>query len=295
MEFVLSMTIFAVAISGFSLASAIFGILYMHNTAAAKNKKLSPAWYVCGVLFSFWTLIAFLVKSKDFPGEDTKVCPQCGDRFFSRFEICPKCLVELPDINSDEKQKQKSRGRAFGIMVLVCYVLIGLSGFVSNAVIDNMDWDDAYYRIAVDGVFYDKKGIAYENEDDVLLYDEDGHVYTRTLIELDENGYRYEGEFYIRDDGEKYLSYDCYVTSDGWFYCDKGGLLEPYYPDTSSMTEEELDEYYKEYMEDYYEEYRYYNDYCVDSDGNIYYWADEASWNAEGELILAHNDVSLPE
>ncbi len=294
MEFVLMMTIFGIVICALDLAAVIFGILYMHYTAAAKNKKLSPAWYVCGVLFSFWTLIVFLVKSKDFPGEDTKECPQCGDRFFSRFEICPKCLVELPPVNSEENQRKKNLGRIFGIMVLVCYVLIIAAGFVSNGVINNTEWEDYGFRISVDGVYYDKHGNSYENEEDVLLYDEEGNVYFYTAFQSEVDTLS-EDYFYVNEAGDRCYEFDCYVTEDGWFYCDKRGSLYPYEPDFDSMTDKELDEYYEAQLDTMYDEYRYYDYPYTDGEGNFYYCAYEASWNADGELILAHNDTSLTE
>ena len=294
MEFVLMMTTFAIVIGALKLAAIIFGILYMHNTAAAKNYKLSPVWYICGVFFNFWTLVVFFAKSKTFPGEDTKVCPQCGDKFFSRFEICPKCLIELPEIDSDAKQKQKRLGKIFGIMVLVCYALIVIAGFVSNGVMNEVAWEDFGYRIAVDGVYYDKQGNSYENEEDVLLYDEEGNVYFYTAIPSEVDPLS-EDYFYVNEAGDRFYEFDCYVTEDGWFYCDKRGSIQSFEPDFDSMTDEELDAYYESKMDVIFEEYRYYDYPYSDEDGNLYYYAYEASWNEKGELILAHNDTSLTE
>lgn len=277
--------------------SVVFSLLFMHYSAKHRNQKLSAGWYVCGVLFGFWTLIVFLVKRKDFPGPDTKVCYQCGDRFFEKFEICPKCLIALPENNQEEKKKQRKLSQLFGTAVIILYILafifgivMGISGVLS--VFDDT-YNDAYNdRIAVDGVFYDKKGISYEDEDSVLLYDEDGRIYTYTVEEYsDGDGWLYEDEFYVRDDGEKYYMYDCYVTEDGWFYCDKAGILELYSTDTSNMTEDELNAYYSEMLESRNEDYRYYNYPYVDAEGNYYFDAYEASWNENGELITAENDI----
>lgn len=294
MNFVITMVIFAVVIFALQLASDVFGILFMHYTASYKNKKLSPAWYVCGALFGLITVLVFLVKSKDFPGEDTKVCPQCGDRFYSRFEICPKCLVELPAINSEGKQKQKKLGKIFGVMVIVCYLLMGAAGFISNAVINNIDWEDYGFRIAVDGVYYDKQGNSYENEEDVLLYDEEGNAYFYTAIPSDIDPLS-EDYYYMNEAGDRFYEFDCYVTEEGWFYCDKRGSLVPFEVDYDSMTDEELDAYYESQLDQLHEEYRYYDYPYTDDEGNLYYCAYEASWNEKGELILAHNDVSVTE
>ena len=36
--------------------------------------------------------------------------------------------------------------------------------------------------------------------------------------------------------------------------------------------------------------YRYYDDVYLDEEGNIYYYAETASWNEKGEIITAEND-----
>lgn len=279
------------------ILAVVFSLLFMHYSAKHLNYKLSPAWYVCGVLFSVWTVIVFLIKRKDFPGENFKVCPSCGGKYPVNYEICSRCLVELPAINPEEKAKEKKLSKLFGSAIIAVYALSVIAGivfgigFAYDIINDVLNSND---RIAVDGVFYDKKGISYENEDDVLLYDEDGRTYTYATEKVKDADFDYEYDeyYYVRDDGEKYFYYDCYVTEDGWFYCDKGGLLEYYYPDTEKMSDEELDAYYKEQLELSNEEYKYYNSSYVDKKGNKYYSAYEASWNEKGELITAENDVS---
>lgn len=273
----------------------VFSVLFMHFSAKHRNGKLSLGWYICGVLFSFCTVIAFLIKRKAFPGPETKVCYQCSDRFPESFRMCPKCLIDLPEINSGEKEKFGRLSKFFGIGIIVTYlaaVIVGI--FMGNAVQKSIEeYSDVDYRIAVDGVFYDKMGNSYEDENSVLLYDEAGNIYTYTVETVNENGFEYEESFYVRSDGQKYFYYDCYVTDEGWFFCDKAGELELKDTDTGSMTEEELDEYYNSLIEDNEEEYRYYDYPYTDTDGNIYYDAYEASWNEKGELITAENDVSV--
>lgn len=274
-----------------------FSILFMHYSAQYRNQKLSLGWYICGVLFGLWTVIIFLIKRKDFPGPKTKVCYQCSRKFPDSFQMCSNCLIDLPDINTEEKEKQRKLGRGFGIALIVTYVVALIVGIIMGVATfssfdDLLDLTD---RIAVNGVFYDKKGNSYEDENDVLLYDEDGRVYTYTEVEItdeEDELLSYTDYYYVRDDGKKYSAYDCYVTEDGWFYCDMAYSLEMYYPDTESMNEEELDSYYQESLEASEGEYRYYDYKYTDKDGNIYYKAYEASWNEKGELITAENDVS---
>ncbi len=287
-----------------SLLSTVLCILFMHFSAQHRNHKLGLGWYICGVIFGPWTVLVFLLKRKDFPGPDLKVCPSCGNRCPVSYEVCNRCLVELPEIDTEEKAKQKKLSKIFGIGVIVTCIASLIAGFVVtgkmfSSVIDIIgNFEDYYYendRISVDGIFYDKKGNSYEDEDLVPLYDKEGRVYTYTVIkETDEEyGYEYDEFYYIRDDGEKYYESDCFITADGFFFCDKADELYYYEPDTDNMTDEEIDAYYKEQMEADKAPYRYYNDYVVDKEGNIYYYAYEASWNEKGELITAENDPSL--
>lgn len=286
------------------ILSTVLCVFFMHFSAQHRNHKLGLGWYVCGVLFGPWTVLVFLLKRNDFPGPDLKECPSCGNRCPVSYEVCNRCLVELPKIDTEEKAKQKKLSKILGIGVIVTctaslLVSFAVAGKMFSSVIDIIgSFEDFYYendRISVDGVFYDKKGNSYEDEDLVPLYDKEGRVYTYTVIkETDEEyDYEYDEFYYIRDDGEKYYEIDCYVTADGFFFCDKMEELHYYEPDPDKMTAEEIDAYYKQQMEADKAPYRYYNDYLIDKDGNVYYYAFEASWDANGELITAENDPTL--
>ncbi len=303
MEDFVSLAGFLPAIGVLEVLIIVFSMLFMHFSAKHRNYQLSLGWYICGVVFGFWTLLIFLIKRKDFPGPKTKVCYQCGRKFPDSFQMCSNCLIDLPVINAEEKNKEKKLSKIFGVSVIVTLISTLITGIVFGATVAK-DFDellDMIDRIEVNGVFYDKKGNSYEDDKDVLLYDEEGRVYTYTEVEItdeaDEAGelFTYTDYYYVRDDGEKYSAYDCYVTEDGWFYCDKGGFLEPFEEDTSSMNEEELDAYYQEQLEKSSSEYRYYNYPYTDKEGNIYYNGTEASWNEKGELITAENDVDITE
>ena len=284
----------------------VFTILYMHYAAKYRNHTLSAGWYICGVFFVWITLLVFLVKKKDFPNPDNKVCQQCGKQFPGSFQVCSECMIDLPATDDEAKEKDRKKSKGFGVALIIVYVISVLFGSVYGAMLgiqiaedlmffngDELSYYEASDRLSVNSVFYDKKGNSYENEQDVLLYDENGHVYTYVAEEYydEEYDYTYYDEFYVREDGKKYFAYDCYVTEDGWFYCDKGSLLELYSPDTSTMTEEELDDYYDSLLDEQYSAYRYYDYPYVDADGNFYYCAYEASWNEKGELITAENDL----
>ena len=238
-----SMAVYIPVVAVLEILSVLFSLLFMHYSAKYRNQKLSAGWYVCGILFGFWTIIVFLIKRKDFPGEDAKVCAQCGDVYLKDAVQCPKCGTDLPEANADEKKKQKKLSRIFGAAIVVTFIVAVAVGIIfgvvfSEGVIDDKLLDENY-RIAVNGVYYDKMGNSYEDETEVLLYDEEGRIYTYTLEEVadkEDDFFSYEEEYYVRDDGKKYLIYDCYVTQDGWFYCDKAYELEMYSPDTSTMS-----------------------------------------------------------
>lgn len=293
--------IFAVIISVLQILSVVFSLLFMHYSAKYRNQELSVGWYICGVLFGLWTIIVFLIKRKDFPGSETKKCYQCKGVYPAEFEGCPNCNVYLPQIDSVEKQKQKKLSRGFGIAIAVIYSLSAIAGIIYGvmivkSVISGFENFDTGYRISVDGVFYDKLGNSYEDEDSVVLYDAQGYTYVYTVEEVayeEDELFSYEEEYYVRQDGKKYSLYDCYVTADGWFYCDKASELMLYELDTSTMSEDELDAYYDELMEQEEKEYKYYDYPYADAAGNLYYAAYEASWNEKGELITAENDISI--
>lgn len=297
MEELFDLALFFPIIGVLEVLCIVFSILFMHFSAKHRNYQLSLGWYICGVLFGLWTVIIFLIKRKDFPGAKTKVCYQCGRKFPDSFQMCSNCLIDLPEINPEEKEKQRKLSKGFGVGIIVTYIAALIVGIIMGAtffsgVDELLDMTD---RIAVNEVFYDKKGNSYEDEKKVPLYDEEGRIYTYTEVEItneEDELLSYTDYYFVRDDGEKYSAYDCYVTEDGWFYCDKGGFLEPFEEDTSSMNEEELDAYYQEQLENSSSEYRYYNYPYTDKEGNIYYNGTEASWNEKGELITAENDVS---
>lgn len=295
----LGFMVFWPILSVLQILSVVFSLLFMYHSARHRNQILSVGWYICGFLFGMWTLIAFLVKRKDFPGPDTKKCVQCGNVYPDVLDECQNCHVPLPQTDAQEKTRHKKLSRIFGIAAIVTYVAVMITAIVIvvSTVKNTMNYLDLNFvdegfKISVDAVYYDKKGNSYEAEKDVLLYDEDGHVYTYTASEEIDDTLSYDG-YYVREDGKKYDAIDCYVTQDGWFYCDKAQALEYYYADLTTLTEEELDNYYDELMEeeDAQAEYKYYDYPYMDTDGNVYYDALEASWNEKGELIVAENDI----
>lgn len=74
------MMIYAISVL-LNILVIIFGELFMHYSSRYRNHKLSVAWYVCGVIFGVWTVIAFIFMRKNLPGPNVKACEQCGARY----------------------------------------------------------------------------------------------------------------------------------------------------------------------------------------------------------------------
>lgn len=275
------------------ILSVILLLLFMHFSAKHRNKSLGISWYILGVLFPFITALVFLSKRKRFPGANMKVCPICGDKYPMTYQVCGRCLVELPENSPKEKEKQAKISKACG----VGYILTGTVVFVATiltivAMLSNVFGalgNIFEIRIGVlneagETVYYDKEGNSYDNPFDVVIYDREGETYTYYLDESDDFTY------FVSSSGEEYDSFNCYVDEDGFFYYDEEYLLT--YPEESYEDYEDVE---WSDMFDEFENYKYYNNYVVDSDGNLYYSADEASWNADGELITAENDPTITE
>lgn len=297
-----------------NIASIIFSILFMHYSAKHRNQPLTTSWYVCGVLFGFITLLVFLVKRSKFPGPDTRVCPQCGEKYIDESQFCVKCSAPLPVLDKEQKAKEHKYAKGFAIAVVVTYVLACILGafvgaMTSKAIIEELnaegvlsgessfmsdladllatdgDADEgtyslSTYKIAVDGLYYDKNGNSYGQEGAVPMYTQDGRVFTLSLEEVldEEDQSYYYANMYVCEDGSMYHELDCYVDEDGWFRYDVKDSL--YY---GEITDDEVS--------DTPVEYAYYAFPYTDDEGKRYYSAYEASWNSEGKLIVSAEDI----
>lgn len=290
-----------------NILSVVFLMFYINNTAKLKNQDIGAGWYIGAFFFPLITAIVFISESKKFPGETTKVCYQCGDRYPENFTMCTRCLIDLPAINKTNKEKQKKSAKHFGA-AFWCVTVISLVAIIA-AIGTGIYWgidiaEDilSVNRIGVENeagdiVYYDKKGNSYENAEDVLLYDENGEVYKYVTKEIEDyDGSFYEDWFFVDSKGKEYQVYDCYVTSEGWFYYDEDYELYMDYSDIEYEEELSEDASFSEIIDDMMSElddYKYYNDIYLDDEGNVYYYAETASWNEKGEIITEKNDPSL--
>ncbi len=296
--------VLSILFSLMNILSVVFLVLYMNNTAKLKNHELGAGWYLGAFFFPIITAIVFVSKSKEFPGETTKVCYQCGDRYPENFTMCTRCLIDLPVINKPHKEKQKKSAKRFGaafwavtaISVIAVTSAIGIGVYWGVEIAQDIL---SLNRMGVENesgdiVYYDKKGNSYEKAEDVLLYDENGETYKYVVKEVDDgDGYTYTDWFFVDSEGKEYSAYDCYVTSDGWFYYDEEYEIYMDYSDIDEDEEFSDNITFSDVLADLQNElddYRYYNDVYLDEEGNIYYHAETASWNEKGEIITAEND-----
>lgn len=68
--------------------------------------------------------------------------------------------------------------------------------------------------------FYDRDGIEYTNEEDVLFYDAEGNVYNKVMDE------DYLPNFVNVETGESYFGMLCYISEDGYLYYDEDNSLD---------------------------------------------------------------------
>lgn len=302
-----NVAIFSPIISLLQILSLVFVILYMNYTAKYKNHDLSVVWYILAVFFPVPVAIAFAIKSRKFRHENTKVCSQCGDKYPETFSMCSRCLIDLPELDDPKRMKKKKLGKIFcvsfwvvTVATIVTFVLLFVT--IIEETFSMLKYEDALnpsYRIGFldendEFIYYDKEGNTYTDPNEVIIYGKDGEAYTPTVKEEEFGaifGGAYDYIYYVDEDGNEYDSYLCYVDEEGYFYFDKDCEIDWDDSDYDYDLEEEL-----ENCEDWFDEenYRYYDDVYVDDEGNVYYYADEASWNEKGKLITAENDPNPP-
>lgn len=292
------------AIDVVSMVSSVLLLLFMNFSAKHRNKKLSAGWYIWGFLCPFITFLVFLSQRKKFPGPTTKVCYQCENRYPESFQMCTRCLIDLPEIDKEENAKNEKKAKLFcigyvitAIATLITVIALGIS--VAGIVEDELTALGTN-RLGVPDesgnlIYYDKKGNSYEDPYAVVIYDKDGNAYTYTI----EQAELFETTYYVNEQGDKYESYSCYVDLEGNFFYDKEGKIWCDFSEDEETTEEtdseaSIEDLYAEIMKDI-ENYRYYDDVLTDGNGNYYYWAEDASWNEKGELITVENDPAPPQ
>lgn len=275
------------------LVSIVFAVFYLVYSGRYYGEKVSAGLYFLAVLMPLVAVLIQLSRTRHFQGAGLNVCRQCGEKVPPSYEVCPRCLVPLTPYDEAKKQKDKKLSRVmltvFSVgkaISVVCVVVVAVT-FLSAVFSSIPDREDTMQRVSftVDGqeVYYDKKGISYENAEDVVLYAQDGTKYV----------YNDETECYIGDNGDEFDMIYCYVDGDGWFYYDADDSLTYVMPDDDYFTDYDDEALLDWDFRDLFSEMFSFSGYEVWSDelGNVYYWADTASWNEEGGLITAQYET----
>ncbi len=286
--------------SAISILATVLLILHINYFFKAHSRSITAGYVLGAIFFPLITAIVFACKKNDYKTDNYKICVSCGNKYPKEFVMCDSCLIDLPEKNEAESSRYLKLHKRCQVGFWVVYVIsivasvVYIGGIVGGIMGDMGDmWS---LRISVknengDMVFYDKKGNEYETEDDVIIYDKDGNEYVYKIIEevcedvvteegeTTEEPWTYEEYYYVDQNGEKFISYSCYVDEEGYFYFDEKDELDIGYDE-------------EEFYYDDVESYKYYKYPMVDKEGNRYYSADEASWNEKGELILENNDPS---
>ncbi len=267
-----------------SAAGSICAILFIYFSSKYRNTEAQVKWYVLAFFFPFITSMVYLSQQKRYNKNiGKKVCPCCGDKYPPNFEICSRCLVELPEVDVKKQKLHKTLATAFLCAFIAFFLLdlVGGSVAVSEVVKDITglsdvldDADDYSDKIAVENedgeaVYYDRLGIEYYDSLEVLLYDKDDNMYYFTYDGGKLCFYKEDGEYEWKDENLLLAEY-CFVDKDGFFV-----YLEENTPVKSASEDTEY----------------YFDAPYTDEEGNVYYSALEASWNSDSELITSDEQI----
>ncbi|MEE1321989.1 MAG: hypothetical protein UHM85_10750 [Acutalibacteraceae bacterium] len=274
-----------------SYVGTAMAILFLYFSSKHQNRKLEIKWYILAFFFPFITSMVYLSKSKQYnKNVGMKVCPCCGDRYYPNFEICSRCLIELPEVDTAKSGLYKKLSKVSLCLFIVFFLfdlVLGSVAFVKGfeegfgeeltEVIGSFEsLDEGFDRIAFknsDGedIYYDRNG--EENLDvlEVCLYDREGNIYYFTFEEGEMCFYKDEGEDEWNEDNVL-IGKNCFIDESGYFVCFDENAPARIIEDGNEP--------------EYYFEAPY-----TDSEGNIYYSAFEASWTPEGELITSKEQL----
>lgn len=263
-----------------SLAGKVCAILFIHFSGKYRNAKLEIKWYILAFFFPLITAVVYLSKRKRYKKIEYKVCGNCGDLYPQNYEICTRCLAELPDFEPKKKVQQKTLATVFLCLFFFVYIFDFVSGFVVVSDVLNSFGQavTAESRIGFEDsegnfVYYDRNGEEYYDELDLIIYDREGNMYYYTYDGGIDCFYKDDGEVSIWEEDDVIPVYNLLVDAEG------------YMVDVSDRDDITL-------IIDESTEYQYYFDApYTDEEGNLYYSPMYASWNEKGELITSAEQV----
>ncbi|MCM1365386.1 MAG: hypothetical protein NC122_06605 [Faecalibacterium sp.] len=247
-----------------NIICTVSAILVIFFSTKYRNGEHKVIYYVLAVFFPIIALIVFAIKRKEMNGVGMKVCPSCHRKYPQEFVTCYQCNIELPPFNAKKKNAEKTAAIvlsvvfaftfAFSLVENVTYIADTVITMISGISDDN-DYEDWYgngysYRKGFKDesgeiCYYDMKGNAYSDPDEVALYNKDGVKFV----------FSNATEMYQGTDGTSINAFNAYVDETGYII---------------SLDYDEL--------------YAGVNGY-VDEDGNKYYDAMSVSWDKDGKMI----------
>ena len=270
-----------------SLVGSAFAILFLYFSSKYRNHELTLKWYILAFFFPLITSIVYLSKRKRYDRNiGMKVCPSCGDKYPSNFQICSRCLVELPEVNEKKNSLNKKLSTVFLCLFIAVFILdlvggaavVGYSIKEWSAELDEISESLNEYpeRISFedsegDIIYYDRNGEKNYDNLDFPLYDRNGNVYYFVLDEGKMGFYKDDGKDNWND-ANFILNEDCFVDEEGYFVILDGD-------DPVKIVEEGKEINY------------YFDTPYTDGKGNLYYPALSASWNEKGELITSAKQI----
>lgn len=151
--------------------------------------------------------------------------------------------------------KQKKYGKAIStILIAVIAYIIGII-LISLIAIYSVSFLSVY---GSHEKYYDRDGTSHIYAYDVVFTDADNNRYT---FDFDKSGYDY---LYINSTGERLNADYCYLNSEGYLY----------YDDDMSITAAS-------------------EDYCVDTDGSVYYPSKYTTFNKDGTIKYHFNSANF--
>ncbi len=260
-----------------SYTETIALLIFIYYTQKSKGQSVRISWYIAGFFFPLITFLIFIGKNERTEKPDT-------------------IPTEALEYEPDEKPNNYNKITKISKIIFICCAVVSIALTVYSLAVtvptlidelknieDSYSYDEtqpAYAcRLGVtdkDGntLYYDMEGNSYTDPFDVVLYDKAGGEYTY----ISEEYFGVELTFYTDAAGNMHELTDCYVDSEGYFVCDTNG---------GSIT---LDEALHRVTNPTFEGMKYYDWKYYDEEGNVYYYAEDASWNEKGELITAEND-----
>ncbi|MCM1509074.1 MAG: hypothetical protein NC177_18340 [Ruminococcus flavefaciens] len=248
---------------------SLSAILVIFFSTRYRNGEHKPLYYIIALFFPLIVLIVFAVKRKEMNGVGMKVCPSCHRKYPKEFVTCYQCNIELPPYNAKKQNSQKVAAIIMSVVFALSFAFTALQTGLAVAetmlypftgLMEDNDCYEDYEDYEADGAlsqrkgfkdengetcYYDMKGNAYSDPDEVALYTKDGVKYV----------YSNATENYRGTDGKSVDLFSAYVDENGFFVevdCerltfDKGGW--------------------------------------TDANGNKYYDANFVSWDKDGKLI----------